>query len=975
MKKSNRKQNQTQETASTYTYGILYYSHAGEDQFPHLEGLIQANRDYRIAVVTDTPNDTLRNWESAQKLTCCTVETLRETVEAMDAQYFLALDSGVSWNINKTLHSFRPKENAPLYLPESVQKNKEKPGLGGIFSRLYYRKMNAFFSPATEHHNEYEAFLIEKEALTQVLEASRCDSLQALHHRVIQTGLEYGGFELVPSGEIAYAKRGTTMFREGLRSYGRWFFKDALRQFRNKDLEFPVRLQGLSRFLFAVFFLACLVVMPYLSKDYGITWDEKIQYEYAQDIYAYLTSFGEDQSIFDFKNKSTLWQPMRYYGSFFDVLTVAVIDIFGIEDVFETRHFMNAIFGVFGLLFCGLVARSISGNWTHAFLAFLFLLLTPSFFGHSMNNPKDVPFATGFFMSVYFMIRFIRQLPRPTFATLLLLSLSIGLSISIRVGGILIYPYLLLFGGIKWIGVAYKEGSGPAFRQLPKYLGSFVIVLVFGWFLGGIFWPYAWQNPISNPIKALEGLSNVTYTTSYETFEGVRTYMSQVPWYYSLKWMLIGSSLVVLVGFAIQLVRIPFTLKKMGWWNAMFLFMLVFPIYWAVHKESMLYNGWRHWFFIYVSVAVLAAWGWTWVLENKQVWMRYLGAALLLIGCGNMFGWLIRSHPNQYVYFNEFVGGIEGAYGNYETDYYSNSLKQAVEWFVENVDVNSRHLTVVTNNEPLTAQYYMSKYTDSVDVLWTREYELSKKPADYAIFTSRTMSKTTLQEGYFPPRGTIHTIDLDGVPLCAIIKRENSYMADGSADLERGNLRSAVDQFAAAAQYDPGNEEAWRHLGLCYANMGAAYTDSALVALEKAIETLPESFIAYDIAGMVFSGNQQYDTAASLFKESISYKINYTNAHYNLGIAYFNLGNYQGAAEEFENSIRYGGQKPQFYKLLGAAMINLNRLSEAIQYLTYAAQNSNDWEAYSYLGQAYQAQGNKDAAQQMFAKAQQLRGG
>ena len=29
------------------------------------------------------------------------------------------------------------------------------------------------------------------------------------------------------------------------------------------------------------------------------------------------------------------------------------------------------------------------------------------------------------------------------------------------------------------------------------------------------------------------------------------------------------------------------------------------------------------------------------------------------------------------VYFNEFTGGIDGAYGHYETDYYMNSIKQA----------------------------------------------------------------------------------------------------------------------------------------------------------------------------------------------------------------------------------------------------------------------------------------------------------
>src|SRR5690606_5864917 len=103
----------------------------------------------------------------------------------------------------------------------------------------------------------------------------------------------------------------------------------------------------------------------------------------------------------------------------------------------------------------------------------------------------------------------------------------------------------------------------------------------------------------------------------------------------------------------------------------------------------------------------------------------------------------------------------------YETDYYSNTMRQATEWFVENElpKLGNKKVVISTNNEPLTAQYYMNKYTDSVDVIWTREYELTKKHAEYSFLTSRTMAKTTLQKGYWPPKGTIHTIELDGVPL------------------------------------------------------------------------------------------------------------------------------------------------------------------------------------------------------------------
>lgn len=49
---------------------------------------------------------------------------------------------------------------------------------------------------------------------------------------------------------------------------------------------------------------------------------------------------------------------------------------------------------------------------------------------------------------------------------------------------------------------------------------------------------------------------------------------------------------------------------------------------------------------------------------------------------------MAKNHPNDYVYFNELVGGLHGAYGDYETDYYYNALKKGDGWFKKNVVIN-----------------------------------------------------------------------------------------------------------------------------------------------------------------------------------------------------------------------------------------------------------------------------------------------
>ena len=54
---------------------------------------------------------------------------------------------------------------------------------------------------------------------------------------------------------------------------------------------------------------------------------------------------------------------------------------------------------------------------------------------------------------------------------------------------------------------------------------------------------------------------------------------------------------------------------------------------------------------------------------------------LVLAGLIHPLRHTIKNHPNTYIYFNEWSGGINKTYGKFETDYYANSLKPASEYF------------------------------------------------------------------------------------------------------------------------------------------------------------------------------------------------------------------------------------------------------------------------------------------------------
>jgi tetratricopeptide (TPR) repeat protein len=321
-------------------------------------------------------------------------------------------------------------------------------------------------------------------------------------------------------------------------------------------------------------------------------------------------------------------------------------------------------------------------------------------------------------------------------------------------------------------------------------------------------------------------------------------------------------------------------------------------------------------------------------------------AVLVVLGAafGKPLFWIIKNHPNQYVYFNETVGGINGAYGNYETDYYSNSCRAAGEWIAQQEP--GKGVRVGINNEPLTASYYAHRINPDLDIFWVREYEEYRPRWDYLILTSRTFGHNELRNGGFPPKGTVHVIKADDIPLCVVIKRENNYMPDGYDQLERRSYDSAIVNFRKACEYDPMNEESFRMLGTAY--MLSGNPDSAKIALRRAIEIFPQNYSAYNVMGQVFYGLQQPDSAIYYFKQTVHYKRNVTEAYYYAAMCEMSRNNHGAAIPYLEEALKHSGQIFEIYYNLGVAYYNTGSYKKAEDALS-AALGLNPKSAQAYL--------------------------
>jgi len=659
-------------------------------------------------------------------------------------------------------------------------------------------------------------------------------------------------------------------------------------------------LQWNEQMLKRIFWVLLAVILVYMLisvPQYGITGDDITQWRYGGFVWDYIKTFGANKAVLT--DDAVISKNMEYYGGFFDGFAAMLISIFHPKDEFLLRHIWATLFGFTGILATGLLAKEFRG-WLAAILAVVFIFFTSRYLGESFNNPKDPPFAATYMLALYAMIVWLKNIENLKWKHSVLMGLAIALCLSTRIGGLLLVAYLFLFYAVTlWQKKLYKEKS---FGNSVKHL---LVAGFIGYFGAILWWPYALEAPLSNPLEALRVMSSYPLLVKM-LFEGHRIMTSQVPWYYLPKWIMIGLPLYLLIGFLGGCVLIVKISKK---FNTPFLWMVIFatifPVLYILYQHAVLYDGLRHAMFIIPPMVVVAALFFDYMAEvitNKAARYAFAAVTLALIALPARF--MFANQPNEYVYFNELEGGIKNAYGNYETDYYMNSIKQGYKWLIEN-ELNklpAKDTMVIATNcaEPFVEYAKISPIP--FKVMYSRFYEKNQKNWDYAVYYSRFLDKEELQHGFFPSSMAIHVITADGVPLTTVLKNDperNGYK--GYTALQHNDIPSATEYFNKAVAKYPEDLELWTYLALIYRstnNLPAAQN-----AINKAMAISKLDVQTESIAGEIALQSSDFKGAVQIFSDMMEEYPDMGEAYLGLGKAQAGLGNYSMAIENVNTAI------------------------------------------------------------------------
>ena len=240
---------------------------------------------------------------------------------------------------------------------------------------------------------------------------------------------------------------------------------------------------------------------------------------------------------------------------------------------YEIRHDLGAIFGWLWIVYAERLAGRFFGARS-AVITLVLLARSPRFFGDSMNNPKDLPFAAVSVVSLYYISLMSPRWPYLSFGTAVKVAVPVALALSIRAGA-------LLYAG---------------------YSGMLAAVLV----MRTVAWPWAQQNPFIRPIIGLLGFSNYD-DRGMLLFRGVEDLASELPSTYVPTWLTISTPPVVLVDVRLSLAPQPAGVR---WPRAALWFIVLVPIAMVVLRGSTISDGIRHLLFIDPPLVLIAASGW-----------------------------------------------------------------------------------------------------------------------------------------------------------------------------------------------------------------------------------------------------------------------------------------------------------------------------------------------------------------------------
>lgn len=516
--------------------------------------------------------------------------------------------------------------------------------------------------------------------------------------------------------------------------------------------------------------LILLAVHLAILPDYGLTWDFHFHFFSGANFFGLKPEDVEPRAL-PYVAPDPRISIHLPYGPFVQIVPFASwlllyknLHILPYDVAYNLPIVIAGVLGIGALYF--FLAEAI--NPRVGLVAALFLALTPRYFADIHNNMKDAPMAAVFALNMWMLWRLWRfRRGKDLVLTILAFALAFNTKINSIFIPVIFAAWLILLRS-----------------KTTKLLVSYFLLAPIAAFL---LWWFFWGDPIGQ-LK----LATLTFGWGADNIEVLLHGQwfcagSTVPWYYPFWYLAITTPLPILLCFLIGLISLMRRIRPI---NLLLLLWFFLPLTRYLLPKIAVIDGVRHFEEVLFPLAAIAAIGATKTITWLQtiIGVNLIAAAsrltpsfytfhtkyftkvvnnltvitLLTTFTGGILVWLVipivRYHPFQIAYFNELVGGIQGAIGKYDIDYWGSSQKKAAEWLNTNAPNDASVHVVMAGN---VAGLYLRP-----DLL-KRLNTLGQNEADYVVVLNRQsfFYRYYYLFEYVLQRKPAYVIENQGVPI------------------------------------------------------------------------------------------------------------------------------------------------------------------------------------------------------------------
>lgn len=404
-----------------------------------------------------------------------------------------------------------------------------------------------------------------------------------------------------------------------------------------------------------------LLLGIFIVRDYGIWYDENVEIDISRmDLKEYVRVIcGADSSIFRFMDDKI--------GNLMDSVEIdhgealvypAVVAVSIMREIGHAEwgmwfyHYYLWVWFVMALLCLYFTGRYLTGKKRWGAVTALMLLLHPRFFSEAFFNNKDVLMLSATAICIWFGICFVEK---KNWRWSVLWGISVAFCTNLRViGGF----YAVLFGTL-YLAEYIRDGWHDKQRLLNGLTAIVAMIVTFV-----LITPATWYSFLGYFTYTLSNAAGFSRWDNWILYAGelYRYSTNPLPWHYLLVLicltMPLGFVIAILSGQIDLVVCFGKCIQNKTIWNGKKKYILLFgmmfwmPMAFYMIKGSNVYNGWRHFYFIYPAAIILAAVA----LSKLEHWMgkwMWGGILLQIVVCLYL---MISAHPLQYVYYNCLAG-------------------------------------------------------------------------------------------------------------------------------------------------------------------------------------------------------------------------------------------------------------------------------------------------------------------------------